>query len=230
MVQKRAARRVPAIFSHLAQPRFVAQNFDRIPRHGVHVADVAEEPALAVLDHLRYAADVRGDGDHLRRHRFQSYQSKRFQFARQQQNIRRCPAFRKPAPACQERSRRRECLSVPPATPPETVPARRPSAAAWPESFFARGRKSQSHRSTRFTGRKFEICTRMRSPLGAYSARCFGQVHLPLPGSTRRNSRSCRSPRIGFLTPNSRTVRSRRYSEIAVTPSLCSMEKRVIGK
>ena len=33
-----------------------------------------------------------------------------------------------------------------------------------------------------------------------------------------------------FLTSNSRRVRSRRYCEIAVTPSLCSIEKRVIGR
>ncbi len=63
-------RHRPAGFRHLAQCGFVAQQFDGVARHGVHVADVGQVTALAVLDQFRDAAHARGDGHNLTGHAF----------------------------------------------------------------------------------------------------------------------------------------------------------------
>jgi hypothetical protein len=66
----------------------------------------------------------------------------------------------------------------------------------------------------------------MTSPFGAHSARNFAS------GCRKYSSQLTKLgiTSMGRLMSNSLSVRSSRYREIDVTPSLCSMEYRVMGR
>ena len=87
LAQKRACALCRARSPMSLQLVVVAQHFDRIARHGVHVADIGQEAGLAVIDDLRHAAGVGGDGHHFASHGFQRGQAERLQFAGQQHHV-----------------------------------------------------------------------------------------------------------------------------------------------
>ena len=98
------------------------------------------------------------------------------------------------------------------------------------DGIFLRTRSKISITSvSRFTGRKFDRCTRMRSPLGGVffaplaQHPCIAHVHIAIHKVVDHFDVILN---VEFLA----ACVSRRYCEIAVTPSLCSMEKRVIGR
>ena len=62
-------------FTHGAQSGFIAQQIDGVTRHGLHVTDVGQKSAYAMLDHFRHSSGAGGNRNHLTGHSFQCRQS-----------------------------------------------------------------------------------------------------------------------------------------------------------
>jgi len=75
-------------FSHGAQSGFIAEQFDGVTRHGLHVADIGHKSGYPVLDHFRHSSSAGGNRDYLTGHSFQSRQAEGFQFAGHQHYVR----------------------------------------------------------------------------------------------------------------------------------------------
>jgi hypothetical protein len=63
------------------------QQIDGVARHGIHVADIGQKSADAMLDHFRHSSGAGGNGDDFTGHAFQCRQSEGFQFAGHQHHV-----------------------------------------------------------------------------------------------------------------------------------------------